>query len=149
MSHFSKYNPASGLADFWTEFRRPNPYRWPILIISMLITGSILSMVVLEKFRIPPERPVITYITTFAPDRTDAEIAESNARNQVLKEAREAENAARLERQRDAYRALGRATGMDVDAIDARVARERAAQEAARTAATLQQESAPGGDQPR
>ncbi len=149
MSKMSKFNPAGGVADFWSEFRRPNPYRWPILIISILITCSILSMIVLEKFRIPPERPVITYITTFAPDRTDAEIAESNARNQLLKEAREAENAARLEQQRDAYRALGRATGMDVDAIDERVARERAAQEAARTAGTSEHESTPGADQPR
>lgn len=134
MSYFEKFNPAGGIADFWNEFRRPNPYRWPILIISCLITGSILSLVVWEKFRIPPERPTVTYITSFAPDRTDAEIAASNEANQRLKEEREAAEAARLERQRDAYRALGRATGMDVDAIDARVARERAAEQAAQEA---------------
>lgn len=134
MSYFSKLNPAGGMADFWHEFRRPNPYRWPILIASALITGSILSLIVWEEIRIPPERPRVTYITTFAPDRTDAEIAASNAANQRLQDQRQAEAEARLERQRDAYRAIGRATGIDVDAIDERIARERAAEEAEREA---------------
>ncbi|MCL4673984.1 MAG: hypothetical protein KJZ64_13875 [Sphingomonadaceae bacterium] len=134
MSYLSKFNPAGGAADFWNEFRRPNPYRWPILIVSCLITFSILSMVMWEEYRIPPERPTVTYITTFAEGRTDAEIAASNEANQRLKEKLQAEEEARLERQRDAYRAIGRATGIDVDAIDARIARERAAEQAAQEA---------------
>lgn len=131
MSYLTKFNPAGGAADFWHEFRRPNPYRWPILIVSCLISFGILSMVMWEEYRMPPERPTVTYITTFADGRTDAEIAASNQVNQRLKEEREVAAQARLERQRDAYRAIGRATGMDVDAIDERIARERAAEEAA------------------
>lgn len=134
MSYLDKLNPAGGIADFWNEFRRPNPYRVPILLASFLITGSILSMIVWEEAYIPPPRPEVTYITTFAPGRTDAEIAASNAANQRLQDERRAAEAARLERQRDAYRALGRATGMDVEAIDERVARERAAEQAAQEA---------------
>lgn len=134
MSYFDKLNPAGGIADFWNEFRRPNPYRVPILLASFLITGSILSMVVWEEAYIPPPRPEVTYITTFAPDRTDAEIAASNAANQRVQDERRAAEEARLERQRDAYRALGRATGIDVEAIDERVARERAAEQAAQEA---------------
>ena len=134
MSYFDKLNPAGGIADFWNEFRRPNPYRVPILLASFLITGSILSMIVWEEAYIPPPRPEVTYITTFAPDRTDAEIAASNAANQRVQDERRAAEEARLERQRDAYRALGRATGMDVEAIDERVARERAAEQAAQEA---------------
>ena len=134
MSYLDKLNPAGGIADFWNEFRRPNPYRVPILLASFLITGSILSMIVWEEAYIPPPRPEVTYITTFAPDRTDAEIAASNAANQRVQDERRAAEEARLERQRDAYRALGRATGMDVEAIDERVARERAAEQAAQEA---------------
>lgn len=148
MSFLDKINPAGGIADFWHEFRRPNPYRWPILLLSFLITGSILSTIIWEKTRIPPERPTVTYITTFAPDRTDAEIIASNIANQRQKEKREAEEAARLERRREAYRALGRATGIDVDAIDARIARERAAEQAAEAARRRQQPDPAGGNQP-
>lgn len=149
MSYLTKFNPAGGAADFWNEFRRPNPYRWPVLIVSSLITFSIFSMIMWEEFRMPPERPTITYITTFADGRTDAEIAASNLANQRLKEEREAAEQARLERQRDAYRAIGRATGMDVDAIDERIARERAAEEAAAKAARREVPSETGADTTR
>lgn len=148
MAYFDKLNPAGGIADFWSEFRRPNPYRWPILILSFLITGSILSTVIWEEYRIPPERPVVTYITTFAEGRSDAEIAASNAANQKVQDERRAAEEARLERQRDAYRTLGRATGIDVDAIDERVARERAAEAAAEEARRRELTSDKGADQP-
>ena len=148
MSYLDKLNPAGGIADFWQEFRRPNPYRWPVLLISFLFTGSILSMIVWDKVRIPPARPKVTYITSFAPDRTDAEIAASNLANQKLQEERRVAQAARLERQRDAYRALGRATGMDVDAIDERVAREEAAKKAAEEAKRRELLGNTGADQP-
>ena len=148
MSYLDKLNPAGGIADFWQEFRRPNPYRWPVLLISFLITGSILSMIVWDKVRIPPARPKVTYITSFAPDRTDAEIAASNLANQKLQEERRVAQEARLERQRDAYRALGRATGMDVDAIDERVAREEAAKKAAEEAKRRELLGNTGADQP-
>ncbi|MFN6936002.1 MAG: hypothetical protein ACK4NZ_12740, partial [Tsuneonella sp.] len=39
-----RLNPGPGLADFWSEFKRPNPYRWPILATSALLTGSLLFL---------------------------------------------------------------------------------------------------------
>jgi hypothetical protein len=134
MRLIQRLNPAGGFADFWHEFRRPNPYRWPILLASFAITGGILSTIIWQKAYIPPERPTVTYITTFPDGRTEADIAASNLENQrvqdQLREAREASE----ERRREIYRDLGRATGIDVEAIDARVARERAAQQAAEEA---------------
>jgi len=134
MSYFSKLNPAGGIADFWHEFRRPNPYRWPILLVSFLITGGILSTIVWQETYIPPPRPEVTFITTFDPTRTQAEIIASNIANQQVQDERRAAQEASDERRREIYRDLGRATGMDVDAIDARIARERAAEEAAQEA---------------
>jgi hypothetical protein len=60
----------------------------------------------------------VTYITTFDPDRTDAEIMASNLENQKLKEQREAAAAARAERRRENARALARATGLDPEELE-------------------------------
>ncbi len=134
MRYLTRFNPAGGFADFWHEFRRPNPYRWPILLVSCMITGGILSMIIWDKVRIPPPRPEVTYITSFEPGRTDEEILASNIANQQLQDERRSADEQRAEIRRQVYRDLGRATGMDVDAIDARVARERAAEQAAQEA---------------
>lgn len=171
-----RLNPGPGIADFWQEFRRPNPYRWPILAGSALLTGSLLYLLsdhavsfnwivggVLAllggialaamiasrtKIHVPvllvalaitgtvlyqfsqerwikaPPPPDVTYITTFADGRSDAEIAASNAANQRAQEAWKAEQARREEEAKNAYRALGRATGLDVDAMERDIARQ-------------------------
>ena len=118
MSFFTRFNPAGGIADFWHEFRRPNPYRWPILIISCLLTGIMIWSFTRERVYLPPDLPKVTFINTFPEGRSIDEIRASNIENQRRKEKLEAEQAARDEAARDAYRALGRASGMDVDAID-------------------------------
>ena len=130
----SRFNPAPGLRDFWSEFTRPNPYRWPILALSALPFAVIVFWLSGETVYTEPERPQIDYITTFEPNRTDAQIAASNRANQELKELREADAAARAERKRDLYKALGAATGMDVETIERESERERAAEEAAEQA---------------
>jgi len=177
-----RLNPAPGIADFWAEFKRPNPYRWPILAGSALLTGSLMFMLTdravsfnwivggvlvligglvlaaliaehvrihlgvlavaavmtgvllyqftRERVRIPPRPPEVTFITTFEPGRTDAQIAESNRANQSKQDKLRAEQAAREEKAKDAYRALGRATGLDVDAMEREIARQDAQKEA-------------------
>ena len=130
-----RYNPAGGIADFWNEFRRPNPYRWPILAASLLCTGALFYYIVTEEAFIPPAPPQVTYITTFAEGRSDEEIIASNIANQKVKERRQAERAALEERKRQMYRDLGRATGIDVDAMEAEIEAERAREEAAAEAA--------------
>ncbi|AKM07903.1 hypothetical protein [Pelagerythrobacter marensis] len=134
MRLISRLNPAEGVGDFWAYIRRPQPYRLPILALSFLMTGSLLFWVVQERYYMPPERPEITYITTFAPGRTDAEIAASNRANQERQDALAAERAEREELRREIYRSLGRATGMDVDRIEREAAEEQAREEAAEAA---------------
>jgi hypothetical protein len=173
-----RLNPGPGLADFWTEFKRPNKYRWPILAgsalltaslmflltdhaerlngvvggvlallaglaiaaaiaehvrirvsvlaIAVLLTGGLLYQFTRERVRIPPPAPEVTYISTFEPGRTDAEIAASNRANQEKQDRLKAEQAEREEKVKDAYRALGRATGLDVDAMERDIARDNA-----------------------
>mgnify|MGYP000324326270 CR=1 FL=1 len=131
MSLISRLNPAEGISDFWEYFKRPQPYRLPILALSALISLGILSLVIWQKDYIAPPRPEVTYITTFEDGRTDAEILAGNIENQRRQDELRAADEARAERRREIYRDLGRATGMDVDAIDERVARERAAEQEA------------------
>ncbi|MEQ5789169.1 hypothetical protein J3454_14855 [Erythrobacter sp. NFXS35] len=127
----SRFNPAPGIADFWNEIRRPQPYRWPILGLSILPVALILYSAMGTTVYKDPERPRITYITTFDPTRTDAQIIASNRANQEVKTLREAEEARIAERKRELYKALGAAAGMDVDAIERKADAERAAEEAA------------------
>ena len=140
----SRFNPTGGILDFWNEIRRPTPYRWPILGLSLLCSFALLFWVTKERVLVPPEPPKVSFISTFAEGRTDAEIIASNLANQKRKEQREAEQAKRDEEVKAAYRALGRATGLDVDAMERKIAEEKAAEEAAaRKAATPSRAVAP------
>lgn len=145
MSMINRYDPRGGIADFWHEFRRPNPYRWPILAVSALLTGSLVWLFTHETIYAPPERPDVTYITSFAPGRSDAEIAAANAENQRVQDALDRLDEQRAERRKDIYRALGRATGLDVDAMEAEIR----AEEAAERAREQQGASAPADAEPR
>lgn len=147
MSMLTRFNPTGGIVDFWNEFRKPTPYRWPVLFVSFAIPLWGLYMLSGERYLIPPERPTIQYITSFEPGRTDEEIIASNIENQKRKEAEQARIAALEEEAKEAYRALGRATGVDVDAMEREIAeekaREEAAQEARRKAAQMQRQAEP------
>lgn len=133
MNNFSRYDPRGGIADFWHEFRKPTPYRWPVLALSALISGSLIWLFTHETVYSPPERPEVTFITTLPPGRTDAEIAAANTENQRVQDALARLDEQRAEERRELYRSLGRATGLDVDAMEAEIRAEEAA-EAARAA---------------
>lgn len=131
----SRFNPGPGFADFWSEFRKPNPYRWPILGVSVLPMLLTLWWATGETVLVPPAPPEVTYITSYAPDRTDDEIMESNIANQRRNDELRAQREEIEARKREMYRELGRATGIDVDAMEAEIEAERAREEAAARAA--------------
>lgn len=138
----SRFNPASGFADLWNEIRRPNPYRWPILALSVLPAAGIMAWALEQEYYGEPERPQITYITTLDPNRSDAQIAAELRANQEVKDLRAAEQARIAARKRDMYKALGAAAGMDVEEMERKAEAERAAEEAAKRAAAPAAESA-------
>jgi len=147
MGYWDRFSPRGGFEDFLAYWRQPTPYRWQILGLSVGLTFTLMVLFVPESQRAEPRHPDVTYISTFAPDRTDAEIAATNVENQQRQDELRAEREAREERVREAYRQLGRATGLDVDAMEEQIARERAAEEAAATARADSAEPQAAGDE--
>jgi len=127
----SRFNAAGGIADFWNEWKKPTPYRWPILALSFAISGTMFYWLTKEEYYYPPEVPQVTYITTFAEGRTEEEIRQSNIENQRIQDERQAERERIEQRRRDLYKSLGAATGLDVEAMEAEAEAERAAEEQA------------------
>jgi hypothetical protein len=130
----SRFNPASGFADFWNEIRRPRPYRVPFLLLSITPVAAMLYWAMDTTVYAEPERPDVTYITTLDAARSDAAIATENRANQEIKALRAAEEARLAEAKRNIYKSLGAAAGMDVEAMERRAEAERAAEEAKRRA---------------
>lgn len=145
MRYLKHFNPAGGLADFWAVFRQPNPYRWRILALSVLATYGLLYAITHESSFAPPKPPPVTYITTYAPGRSDAEIIASNIAHEKRRDAIEAQARKRAEARKDMYRALGRATGLDVDAMEAEIAARKARAKTAKESAA--QAALPAGQQ--
>ena len=142
MSYWRRISPRGAVSDFIEEWRRPQPYRWQILGLAVAITFAMMVFLIPDSQRIPPARPEVTYITTWQEGRTDEEIAASNAANQARKEeaARLAEE--RQARRREAFRALGKASGFDVDELERQYSEDAPATEPAEPA----QESPPAGE---
>jgi hypothetical protein len=127
-------SPTGAIGDFIKVFREAGRNRWRIFGLALLPPLGILWVFANEEVRGPPKGPVVTYITTFAAGRSDAEIMASNIANQRYQDQLRAEQANREEDVRQIYVKIGRMSGMDVDAIEAKAKAEREA-EAARAAA--------------
>lgn len=130
MSFLSRFNPKDGISDFWNEFTRPNPHRWPILGVSVLITTGLFAWITQDKVVGDPIPYEVEFITSFSPDRSKEEIVAGNIANQQRKDELERILAEREERKKEIYRALGRAAGMDVEKIEREAAEEAARVEA-------------------
>jgi hypothetical protein len=117
-SFWRDVSPRGAVTDLIDEWRQPTPHRWQILGVSIAATFALMMLFLPKEQRAPPETPTITWISTFAPGRTDQEIIESNIENQHRQDAIRAFREAQEERRREIYRALGRASGMDVDALE-------------------------------
>lgn len=130
MRSLRRFNPGPGLADFWEYFTRPQPYRWLIVAASCIPIALIIAWATSEEVVGPLERPNITYITTLDSDRSDEEILASNIENQERQDEIRAQLDEIEARKRELYRALGRASGMDVDAMEVQAEADRAREEA-------------------
>lgn len=127
-------NPTGAIGDFITVFRQAGRNRWRIAGLALLPPLGILWVFAGEEFRGNPRGPEVTFITTFRPGRSDAEIVASNLANQHYNEQVAVEQAKREEDVRQVYVKIGRLSGMDVDAIERKAKVDREA-DAARAAA--------------
>ena len=141
MSFWRRISPKQAIDDFSDQWQQPTPHRWQIMGVAIAATFAVFMVFIPESQRAPPARPDVTYITTYAPGRTLEEIQASNTANQERKDALAARRAAIEERKKELYRTLGRATFIDVDAMEAEIERDEAA------AAREQKQSATNGDQ--
>ncbi len=116
--YWQDVNPAGAIGDIITVFRQADHNRWRIAIAAAIVTTGIFSVMWQEGAKGPPKPPEVTYIRTFADNRSDAEIIASNRANQLQQNALNAEQAKRDAEVRKIYKTIGRASGMDVDAIE-------------------------------
>ncbi len=119
-------SPIGAFKDLLSVWREPGQNRWLVLGVAMAMTFCMFMLFIPDSQRIDPRAPEIFYISTWAEDRTEREIIASNCHNQQLKEDLESLLAQRAEIRRDMYRALGRATFLDVDAMEAEADAEAA-----------------------
>ena len=137
-------SPKRAVKDFAEQWRQPTPHRWPIVGVALAATFALFSLFIPDDQRIAPRPPELIYISTWSEDRTEAEIIASNCANQRLKDEIEDRLAQRAELRRDIYKALGRATFVDVDEIEQQIAADnearRAAAEAEREASGFTEE---------
>jgi hypothetical protein len=149
-SYWRKVNPVGAIADFREVYRQAGTNRWRFAALSAAMTFSVFAVIAQEGGRGLPKPPTVTLIKSWPADRSDAEIIRSNIENQKRKERLAAEQVKRDEAAREMYKALGRASGMDVDAIEKKAQVDRTAEEAAKNAAAqaapAKAASAPGNE---
>ena len=122
---FKSISPRRAVSDFLAVWRGSGEHRWRVLGVSVVLTGSMMYLFAPESVRVPPEEPEVIWISTWEEGRSERQIILSNCRNEELKADLEARLAARAELRRDIYKALGRATFIDVDAIEREAEEER------------------------
>ena len=98
-----------------------------------LIIGGIIQDVARKSVPPPPE---VIYVESWSLDRSMEEILADQKERQRLREIKEAEV-------RERYKALGRATGMDVDKIEREAMAKKAAREAEKAKAAAAKPETP------
>lgn len=127
-SFIANVSPTGAISDLAEVFRQAGPRRWRTLVAAVLVAAGIFSILAREEHRIAPRLPTITYINSWRADRSDGEIRATNKAWQKAQTRLDAEQAARDEEVRKIYKAIGRASGMDVEAIERQAAADRAAE---------------------
>jgi hypothetical protein len=129
MSFFRNVSFAGAGSDLIGYLRTPRQHRWLLAILACAPPAFIVILFNLDVLEVTkPGEPKVTYIESWPEDRSLKEVIESNLARQKVKNEQEA-------RAREAYKALGRATGMDVDRIEREAEEARAAKAKADAAA--------------
>lgn len=124
MSFFKDVSLRSAGSDLIGFLRTPGRHS-PWLFLAACVPTAIIMYTfyldTLEKAKPPP--PTVTYFESWPASRSIEESKAAIAERQKLKDKM-------IEREREAYKAFGRAVGMDVERIEREAKAERAAAEA-------------------
>ncbi|EIZ80927.1 hypothetical protein WSK_0319 [Novosphingobium sp. Rr 2-17] len=132
--YWKDVSPTGMVADFREVWKQAGHNRWRFAAASAACTFAVFYLMSTQEAKGPHPPPKVTYISVLKAHRTDAEIAAENVETQKRKEAWEAEVARREKDVQDMYKAVGRASGMDVDKIAREAEVENAAREKAENA---------------
>ena len=122
------------LTDFVTVFKQAGSNRWRFVALAAAMTFALFSVMTGQSWTKQRALPEITYITAWPEHRSEAESRAFIEENQRRKEIREAYEKRMREEERALYKAVGRASGLDVDAMEKKADAERAVEEAAEKA---------------
>ena len=106
------------------------PHRWRWMVVSAIIPVSVFSWFYSQEYIAEPRPPKVIYVQNWRADRTDAEIIAGNIAAAQAKAAQQAMEDQRAEDMKQMYKAVGRATFIDVDKIERDAKAEQAAEEA-------------------
>ena len=112
MSFFKDISPRRAVADLIAFLRADRPYKW-FLLVASCVPPILIYLTIAMDFKAlnvaPP--PTVTYFESWPLDRSIEESKAAIAARQIQKDAM-------LEAQRQRYKAMGRASGMDVERIE-------------------------------
>lgn len=130
MSFLRNINPTGAIADLRTVYREAGPSRWRNAILAAICTFGTFSVIATQNWVGERRLPEVTYINSWPADRTEAETKAFIAENQKKKNAREKAQAEYEAEGRKLWMAVGKASGMDVDAIKKKAEADAAAEKA-------------------
>lgn len=122
MSFFRDVSIRNAGSDLIAFLRMSDRHSFPLLLAACVPTAIIIYTFYLdslEKAKPPP--PSVTYFESWPASRTIEESKAAIAERQKLKDKL-------IQREKDAYKAFGRAVGMDVERIEREAKAERAAE---------------------
>jgi hypothetical protein len=113
MSFIRQASIKGGFSDLLVFMRQGGKMRPLVMLAACVPTTAIVTMFYLDSMnKATPPPPTVTYFESWPADRSVEESLAANREYQKTKDAMRA-------REVEAYKALGRAVGMDVDKLDA------------------------------
>lgn len=146
-SYWANVRPGAAIADLREVYRQAGANRWRIALAALAVTTTLFWPLISPTWRARPPRPKVIYINSFPENQTAAEIKAFTEKTQTKVDKIRAQEAAADKLERDMYKAIGRASGMDVDAIEKQAQADAKASEAAKAAAMQKQAQGPAAPQ--
>ena len=130
MAFWRNINPTGAIGDFITVFRQAGSNRWRFALLSAAMTVGVFSIMSGESWKKLRPLPEVTYINSWPMDRTEEETRAFIEANQKRKEEREELQRQYEEEGRKLWKTLGRASGMNLEEIEAKAKADEAAAKA-------------------